>query len=148
MCYTFPKPAKLTSTTAPGKDKAMIHSWIKYQSLMLHSISASKFQLKLQPSRAWDALLTAEYVSTHNQDLQLKQWKLQDDMIAFVGHTELKEVEELDLSTKDAKWEGCTVGDLQAEDYKRVVWELAFALSSKHLIDVYQLGWGCFQLAV
>ena len=125
MCYTFPEPAKIVSATAPGKDKAMIHSWIKYRSLMLHSISASTFQPKPQPARAWDALLTAEYVSTRNQDPQHKREKLRNDMIAFIGHTELKEVDELELSTVDAKWEGRPVGELQAEDYERVLWELA-----------------------
>ena len=124
ICYTFPKPAKLVSTIAPGKDKVMIHSWVKYRPLMLHSISSSTSPPKPQPPRAWEALLTAEYVSTNGQDPQQKRQKLQNDMIAFVGHTELKEVDELELSTADAKWEGRVVGDLQAEDYEQVLWEL------------------------
>ena len=46
-------------------------------------------------------------------------------MICFLGHTDLDEVEELSMSTADAKWEGCLVGELQAEDYERILWELA-----------------------
>ena len=135
-CYAFPEPAERVSTTVPSKDQAMIHSWVKYCSLLLHSMTGLSFQAKPQLARAWEALLTAEYVSTHNQDLDRKRQKLRNDMISFVGHMELDELDELSLSTADAKWEGQVVGELTATDYERILWELVVGVpGSQHSTD-------------
>ena len=88
-------------------------------------MSGFSFQVKPQPAKAWEALLTAEYVATHNQDPEHKRQRLRNSMMCFVGHTELDEVRELSLSTADACWEGRKVGELKAFDYERILWELA-----------------------
>ena len=75
--------------------------------------------------KAWEALLTAEYATTKHPDPEHKRRQLRTEIICFVGNTELTEVEELSISTADAKWEGRLVGELQREDYERILWELA-----------------------
>ncbi len=83
------------------------------------------FHPRPQPAKAWEALLTAEYVTAKHPDQEPKRRKLRNEMICFLGHTDLDEVEELSMSTADAKWECRLVGELQAEDYERILWELA-----------------------
>lgn len=124
-CYAFPEPAKLVSATAEGKNKSIINSWVKYRSQLLHAMSDLTFNVQPQPPKAWDALLTAEYVSSNNQDREHKRTKLRNDMLAILGHTDLEKIDKLSLSTADAHWEGKPVAELNAIDYQRILWELA-----------------------
>lgn len=102
----------------------MIHSWVKYRPLLLHAFSENHFQVQPQPNTAWEALLTAEYVSTQGQNSVAKRLKLRKDILSFIGHTDLVSIDALDLSTQNARWEGKLVSELGKPEYERILWEL------------------------
>ena len=133
--YVIPEPAFMVSTQTKEKSQAMFRSWLKYRATLIFRLSSHTSEVQPKHSKAWNALLAAEYLSQFKSDLdpgsQAKaREELRKEMLSFLGNsiggeTDVQLSDNINLGTTGCSWHGISFANLRPPHFEQILWELS-----------------------
>jgi hypothetical protein len=125
----------MVSTQKLEKSMAMFRSWLKYRPALILRLCFPTSEALPKHSRAWNALLAAEYLSqtkpVHEPAARGKEREeLRKEMLSFLGNSvggesDVELSDALDVSTAGCSWHGIPFHNLRPEHFEQILWELA-----------------------